>query len=148
MRSPKGNSFAKTRQTTYRSLRWVHQFLHSSPFYPTPNILCITTLFNPPYTPKSAPSRGDIHTPWNTCSLHGPTRLSIQNCISLGSAVLTASQYATYEDVVHCYRECWKWNGMERYAIPALHSVRNHTATSCLTRNVGQCPTWWPPCRI
>jgi len=23
-----------------------------------------------------------------------------------------------------------------------------HFLDQCQTRNVGQCPTWWPPCRI
>jgi len=57
----KATPCAKTRHATYGSLRTVHPFLYSSPFYPTPKILCFTMLFNRPDTPKSAPSRGSIH---------------------------------------------------------------------------------------
>ena len=38
----KAPSCAEARHTTYRSLRSVHPFLHSSPFYPIPEILCFS----------------------------------------------------------------------------------------------------------
>jgi len=56
----------EARNTTYRSLRSVHQFLHSSPFYPIPwnPMLC-----NGPDTPpKSAPSR------WGMCNTSNMVR--------------------------------------------------------------------------
>ena len=62
----------KTRHTTYRSLRLVHPFLYSSrTFYPTPKILCFQ-YFLIDQTP-----------------LKVPLRLSIPNCISIGSAAFT-----------------------------------------------------------
>ena len=42
---------AETRHTTYRSLRSVEPFLHSSSFYPTPKIVCCTMLLKRP-TPQ------------------------------------------------------------------------------------------------
>jgi len=80
---------------TYRSLRLVH------PFFPftEPQILYFTMLFNRPDTPK-APLPVEASTfPCNTCSLDAP-RLSIRNCISIGSAVfahLTADSLYTLQ---------------------------------------------------
>jgi len=65
-----------------KHVKSVHQFfLHSSPFYATPPILCFTMLLNRADTPKVRFPVG------HTSPFPGPTRLSIPNCISIGSAV-------------------------------------------------------------
>jgi len=61
-------------------------FLHSSPFYSTPKILCFTMLFNWLDTTKSAPPLGGIYTPSNM--FLRPTRLSIPNNINCLTALL------------------------------------------------------------
>jgi len=74
------------RHTTYRSLRSVHPFLHSSPFYPIPRnrMLC-----NRPDTPLKYPvpvgASADSALSSNTLFL-GSTQRSIPNGISISSA--------------------------------------------------------------
>jgi len=60
----------------------------SAPLHPTAKILCCTMLFQRPDSPKVSLLMGTsishvIHIPWP-----GPTRLNIQNCIVIGSAVI------------------------------------------------------------
>ena len=52
--------------------------------YPAPRMLWITIRFNQQHTSKSVSSCGSIWTSCNACFLHGPTRLSILNYISIG----------------------------------------------------------------
>lgn len=67
--------------TTYRSLGSVHQFLHSSSFYPISKILCFTMLLNRPDTLKITPSRVGSWTPikyrlpWTQPSPHSKRHL-------------------------------------------------------------------------
>jgi len=43
------------------------------------------------------------------------------------------------------YLDCRKWKVTWR----AITESRNNAVSKAWwTRNVGQCPTWWPPCRI
>jgi len=42
----------KMRHMTYRLLRLVHPFFVQLTLLPNPNILCFTTFFNLPHTPK------------------------------------------------------------------------------------------------
>jgi len=58
---------------TCSSLRSVHPFLHSSPFYSTPQILCFAVFINWPDTSKTAASRGGIYmTTSSCCTFTGP----------------------------------------------------------------------------
>jgi len=60
---PKDNSLHKTRyDTTYSSLRSVHQLFAQLTLYPTPKILCFTMVFNRPNT-KSALTHCGIYIP-------------------------------------------------------------------------------------
>jgi len=82
-RRPKGTFFAEARHRTCRSLRSVHPFLHSSPFYHIPqnHLLC-----DGPDTPlKSFPSTG-ASAPSSNILFLGSTRRSIPNGIWIGSA--------------------------------------------------------------
>jgi len=69
--------------TTCISLRSIHPFLHSSPFYIQPQILCFQLAKHPWKCPfpwgASAP-------PFNA-RFPGSTRLNAPNCISISSAV-------------------------------------------------------------
>jgi len=110
----KAHYSGETHYRTYKSLRFVHLFLRSSPFYPALKILCFRMLFNRLGTSQVPLPLGTPATPSNTWFL-AHTRLSIPNCILIGSAVFfTAytytlqcvatdphppSKYATY-----CYR--------------------------------------------
>jgi len=86
LRPQKATPCAKTRHTTYRSFTSVHPFLlHSSPFYPIPQNTMLCNAFQSAKHPKSAPSYGGFYIPCNKCS-HGPTCLSISNCILIAAA--------------------------------------------------------------
>jgi len=82
-RPQKAPSCAETHHTTYSSLRLVHPFLHSSAFYPIPEIICFAMGQTARHSPKSAPSHWSISTSSNTWFL-GFTRPSIPNGISIG----------------------------------------------------------------
>ena len=81
----KSHPCAGTHHTTYRSLRSIHLFMHSSPFS-NPKILRFTMLYNRSDTPKVPRPVGASPSPSNT-RFPGPTQLSIPNCIWIGSAV-------------------------------------------------------------
>ena len=82
---PKRRILSKTRYTTYRLLNSVHPFAQLA-FPPTPKIPCFTMLFNRPDIPKVPLFVGASAPSYNSW-FPGPTRLSIPNCISIGSAV-------------------------------------------------------------
>jgi len=63
--------------------------MDSSSFYPTPQNAMLYEVLQAARHPKCAPSHRGIYTPYNT--FPGPTRLSISNCISIGSAVFCAA---------------------------------------------------------
>ena len=62
-RPKKRKSLRKNTSYDAQIVKIDHPFLHSSPFYPTPKILCFTVVFNRPDTRKSAPYRGGIYIP-------------------------------------------------------------------------------------
>jgi len=71
----------------YTSLRSVHPFFAQlTLFYPTPKILCCSVLFNWSYTPKATRPVG-ASTPVTPCNICSLVRLSIRNCLSIGSAI-------------------------------------------------------------
>jgi len=77
----------KARHTTYRSLRSIQPFFHSSPFILSSESYALQwMLFTRPDTPK-VPLPVRTSAPSSNTWFPGPTRLKIPNSISLGSAV-------------------------------------------------------------
>ena len=48
--------------------------------------------------------------------------------------------------LLHIWRLCQRY--IECRVTKTLHAKHNARKTEKKTRNVGQCPTWWSPCRI
>jgi len=73
----RGQPLVQKRHTTYRLLRLVHHFLHSSPFYPTPKIQCfsISQTFPKVALTMAASTSHAIHVPWTHSTQ--PTKLHL-----------------------------------------------------------------------
>jgi len=84
--TPTQSRCGETRHTTHTSLRSIHPFLQSSPFYQTPQMLCITMLFNEINTLKFLRSFRGSGLPSKTW-FPGHTRVHVPNGILIGSAV-------------------------------------------------------------
>jgi len=85
--TPRSKSWAKTRQTIFRSLRLVDPFFAQFTLLANPKILCFTMLFYWPDTPKVPLAVGVSTLPCSTYIFPGSNQLNIPKCISIGSAI-------------------------------------------------------------